>query len=41
MIAWLNGPFGGGKTVTARELDALLPEEVAKEIAARLAHSAP
>lgn len=28
MIVWLNGPFGGGKTTTAAELDALLPEAV-------------
>jgi hypothetical protein len=28
MIIWLNGPFGGGKTTTAAELDALLPEVV-------------
>ena len=28
MILWLNGPFGGGKTTTAAELDALLPEAV-------------
>lgn len=28
MIVWLNGPFGGGKTTTAAELNALLPEAV-------------
>jgi hypothetical protein len=28
MIVWLNGPFGGGKTTTAAELDALLPGAV-------------
>lgn len=28
MIVWLNGPFGGGKTTTAAELDALLPKAV-------------
>ncbi|MFD2792339.1 AAA family ATPase [Promicromonospora vindobonensis] len=28
MILWLNGPFGGGKTTTAAELDALLPDAV-------------
>ncbi|MEV5508501.1 NUDIX hydrolase [Streptomyces orinoci] len=26
MIVWLNGPFGGGKTSTARELTALIPD---------------
>ncbi|GHH66215.1 AAA family ATPase [Promicromonospora soli] len=28
MIVWLNGPFGGGKTTTAAELDTLLPDVV-------------
>lgn len=28
MIVWLNGPFGGGKTTTAAELKALLPDTV-------------
>ena len=28
MLLWINGPFGGGKTATAHELNRRLPDSV-------------